>query len=66
MSPLRHGAPVVLAALLTSPAGAQIRVTTQWLYPVETVYAADLVPYSVGQQPDFLGITLMNGAATIQ
>ena len=66
MSTCRHGAPLIMAALLTSPAGAQVRVTTQWLFPVETVYAADFVPFSVGQQPDFLGITLMNGAASPQ
>ena len=66
MSTCRRGAPLIMAALLAPPAVAQVRVTTQLLFPVETVYAADFVPFSVGQQPDFLGITLMNGAASQQ
>jgi len=66
MSTCRHCAPLMMAILLANPARAQIRVTPQWLYPVETVFAADFLPYSVGQQPDFLGITLMNGAASQQ
>lgn len=49
-----------------SPAAAQVRVSAEWLYPVETVYIGDFSPYNVGQAPDFLGITLVNAGARAQ
>lgn len=56
----------LLVAAASQPAAAQVDLSIQWLYPVETIYAADLSPYNVGGQPDFLSITLLNGAASPQ
>lgn len=56
-------APCVLGALLAAaPASAQVRVSMQWLYPVETLFVSDFAPYGTGQQPDFLSVNLQNGA----
>lgn len=56
-----------MASLLpTGDAAGQATVSVQWTYPVETVFVADFAPYNVGQQPDFLGITLVNGAPRSQ
>ena len=56
---------IALSAALLVPPGAdgQVRVTVQWLYPIKTLYLADLSPYSGGRQPDFLAIHLLNGAS---
>lgn len=60
-------AAALLAALsIPSAADAQVRVSLQWAYPVEQMYVADFSPYGQGQQPGFLAITLMNGAAEAQ
>ena len=53
---------VALAAFLAAgPAGAQVGVTVQWLYPIETLYIADLAQFGTGRQPDFLLFNLMGG-----
>ena len=52
---------VAFAALLAAwPVGAQVVVTVQWLYPIETLYVADLAQYAAGRQPDFLSINLLS------
>jgi hypothetical protein len=59
----------VLLTFLMAMAGkasGQVGVTLQWLYPVETFYVSDLTPYADGNQPDLLGITLMEGAGRPQ
>jgi hypothetical protein len=54
---------IALWALFLAPAAsAQVRVSVQWVYPIETLYLADLSPYTVGAQPEFLLINLLNGA----
>lgn len=57
---------VLLGTLLAVPAAsAQVGVTVDLdpRYKVETVFVGDFAPYNVGQNPDFLFITLVNGAA---
>ena len=65
MATARRVALIALSAALLVPPGSdgQVRVTVQWLYPIETLYLADLSPYSGGRQPDFLAIHLLNGAS---
>jgi hypothetical protein len=56
---------LALLGLALAPRGelrAQVAVTIQWLYPIETLYLADLSPYTTGSQPEFLSIHLLNGA----
>src|SRR5690349_7825532 len=69
---MRTGRPWVLLALAAlgtapaSPVQGQASVSVQLLYPIETVFAGDLSPYNIGQQPDFLLITILNGGASSQ
>jgi hypothetical protein len=63
--------PGTLGALLLTlatakAAGAQVGVTLQWIYPMETVYVTDFVPFSAGQNPDFLALTMVEGTGTPQ
>jgi hypothetical protein len=53
----------VTAALVLVPtaAHAQVRVTLQWLFPVESLFASDFVPQRADGQPDLLAVTLING-----
>jgi hypothetical protein len=52
---------VVLALLAGAcPAAAQVRLSLQWLYPLETIFISDFTPQSSGSHPDLLGITLIN------
>jgi hypothetical protein len=70
MSALFRGAAtsVVAAAvlLIPIPAQAQVRVTLQWLFPVETIFASDFIPTGATGHPDLVAITLVNGAAVAQ
>lgn len=65
---MRNGRPwglLALGALCLAPPApvrAQVGISVQLLYTVETVFAADFSPFNVGQQPDFLSILLQNGA----
>src|SRR5688572_14487313 len=53
---------IALWALIFAPgASAQVGVSVQWLYPIESLYLADLSPYTVGAQPEFLSILLTGG-----
>jgi hypothetical protein len=52
---------VTLLAALPSGAAAQVAVTMQWVYPVESMFIADFTPYSVGRNPDFLALTMTEG-----
>jgi hypothetical protein len=58
----RVGMMALWALILAPAASAQVRVSVQWLYPIESLYLADLSPYTVGAQPEFLSINLLNGA----
>jgi hypothetical protein len=55
---------IALWALLFAPgASAQVGVSVQWLYPIESLYLADLSPYTVGAQPEFLSVLLTGGGS---
>ena len=67
MATPRHLALIGLGALLLAPpVGAQVAVSVQWLYPMETLYLADLSGYTQSRQPEFLSVSLLNGAAQPQ
>ena len=55
-----------LFAALPGKAASQVAVTMQWVYPVESMFIADFTPYSVGRNPDFLALTLVEGAGRAQ
>jgi hypothetical protein len=57
---------LTLLPSLASEAAAQVGVTLQWIYPVETVYVSDFTPTSGGQNPDFLSVTLVEGTGRDQ
>ena len=61
-------ATVALTAALAAPPrlAAQATVSIQTIYSVETIFVADFSPYNVGQQPDFLQVTIMNGLGRAQ
>jgi hypothetical protein len=69
---MRTGRPWAILALAAlgiaapAPLRGQATVSVQLLYPIETVFAGDLSPYNIGQQPDFLLITVLNGAVGSQ
>jgi hypothetical protein len=55
----------LLGLLLAPPASAQVVVNVQKFINLETLYLADLSPYTVGSQPEFVSITL-TGAGSRQ
>lgn len=57
---------LTLLPLAASEAAAQVGVTLQWIYPVETVFVSDFTPRAGGQNPDFLQVTLMESAGIEQ
>jgi hypothetical protein len=57
------GIAALAAALTAAPGAAQVRVTVELLYPVESIYVSDFAPQNSGAQPDLIGIALLNGAA---
>ena len=59
----RVGLIALLGLILAPAASAQVGVSVQWLYPIESLYLADLSPYTVGAQPEFLSILLTGGAS---
>jgi hypothetical protein len=62
--------PSVLLAMaffvIAGDASAQVQVAIRTLYPVETVYIADLTPNTSSSNPGLFEITLVNGAAGSQ
>jgi hypothetical protein len=52
--------------LMAEEAAAQVGITLQWIYPVETVYVSDFIPRPGGQNPDFVSITLMESTGRDQ
>jgi hypothetical protein len=57
---------LTLCAALPGKAAAQVAVTMQWVYPVESMFIADFTPYSVGRNPDFLSLTMVEGTGREQ
>ena len=52
--------------VIAADASAQVQVAIRTLYPVETVYIADLTPNTSNSNPGLFEITLVNGAAGAQ
>lgn len=47
---------------IAGSASAQVQVSIKTLYPVETIYIADVTPNNASAHPDIFDITLINGS----
>jgi len=55
---------LLLTLSRAAPAAAQVGLTAQWVYPVESLYIADFTPHTIGRNPDFLMLTFMGSGQT--